>query len=89
MQSEMLIEKIPIGAIFEHYSGKKYRVLMVARHSEDLKLHVVYQGLYDCDSFGKCPIWVRPLEMFLEKVVIEGKERERFKLIELPTHCDD
>lgn len=89
MTAEAIIEKIPIGAIFQHYSGKKYRILMLARHTEDLKLQVVYQGLYDCDSFGKCPIWVRPLDMFLEKVTIDGKEMERFKLIELPTHSDE
>jgi hypothetical protein len=77
-------EKIPIGAIFQHYNGKKYRVLMIGRHSEDLKPYVVYQGLYDCDSFGNCPIWIRPLEMFLENVEKEGKQIKRFELVELP-----
>ena len=77
-------EKIPIGAIFQHYKGKKYRVLMVGRHTEDLQPHVIYQGLYDCESFGKYPIWIRPLEMFLETVEMEGKKIPRFTLIELP-----
>lgn len=77
-------EKIPIGAIFRHYNGKKYRVLMIGNHSEDLKPHVVYQGLYDCDQFGNCPIWIRPLDMFLETVEVNGKKVPRFELVELP-----
>ena len=49
----------------------------MGRHSESLEELVVYQGLY-----GDNPIWVRPLDMFLEKVVINGKKVPRFKYIE-------
>lgn len=89
MNTEVLSEKIPIGGIFQHYSGKKYRVLMIGRHSEDLQEHVVYQGLYDCPSFGKCPIWVRPLHMFLERVLVDGKATPRFTLIESPSDSEE
>lgn len=79
-----LMTKVPIGAIFRHYKGKEYKIISIGRHSEDLSLHVVYQGLYDGGEFGKYPIWVRPLKMFLESVVIEGKEIPRFTMTHLP-----
>jgi hypothetical protein len=80
-QEEQATAKVPKGALFEHYKGKRYRVLEVARHSETLKMCVVYQALYDSPQFGDRAVWVRPLEMFLETVVIEGKEIPRFRLI--------
>ena len=76
-----MIAEVPIGAIFEHYSGKKYKILGVGRHSETLGLCVIYQGLQDCKAFGANPVWIRPLAMFLENVVIEGKEQPRFRLL--------
>lgn len=79
-----LIAKVPIGAIFEHYKGKKYKVLEVGRHSETLGLCVVYQALYDSLEFGDHAVWIRPLEMFLEPVMVNGKEIPRFRL----THED-
>ena len=47
---------------YKHYKGKEYEVLGVAKHSETLEDFVIYQALY-----GKKQIWVRPLNMFLEK----------------------
>ncbi len=61
---------------YEHYKGNKYRVLSVARHSETLEELVVYQALY-----GGRGIWVRPLGMFMEKVIVNGKKVPRFKYI--------
>ena len=75
------MEKVKIGAIYEHYKGKKYKVLSIGRHSEDLKLYVVYQGLYNCESFGENPIWIGPLDMFVESIMINGSETARFKEI--------
>ena len=75
------IAKVPIGAIFEHYKGKRYKVLGVGRHSETLGLCVFYQSLYDCPEFGDHATWVRPLEMFLGTLVVEGKEVPRFCLV--------
>jgi hypothetical protein len=80
-REEQAIAKVPKGALFEHYKGKKYQVLGVARHTETLKMCVVYQALYDSPQFGDYAVWVRPLEMFLETVVVEGKEIPRFRLI--------
>lgn len=76
-----LVQKIKIGGLYEHYSGKRYKVLMIARSSEDTSLQVVYQGLYTDKQFGENPSWVRPLGMFVETVTIEGKQVPRFKEI--------
>lgn len=57
--------------IYEHFKGKRYRLLYIARHSETLEELVVYQQLY-----GTGDIWVRPLTMFLEAV--NGVPRFRF-----------
>lgn len=82
-----MIGSVPIGAVFEHYSGKRYQILNVGRHSETLGLCVIYQGLYDCPDFGNRPVWIRPLEMFLETVVIKGKEQPRFRLLSKEDGC--
>jgi len=73
---------IQTGQTYEHYSGKKYVVLMVGRHSEDYMLHVVYKGLYIDEQFGSEPIWLRPLAMFVEDVTINGKRVPRFMLVD-------
>jgi hypothetical protein len=70
-----------IGAIYEHYSGKKYKVLAIATHSESLEPYVVYQALYDDEHFGSNACWIRPLTMFVENVIIDGIEKSRFKEI--------
>lgn len=59
---------------YRHYKGKFYQVLYTATHSENLEKMVVYQQLY-----GEHSIWVRPLDMFLENVNIDGVEVKRFE----------
>lgn len=59
--------------IYKHYKGALYQVVGVARHSETLDPVVVYQALY-----GEYGLWVRPLKMFLETVMVDGKEVPRF-----------
>lgn len=67
-----------IGSTYEHYKGKKYRIIALAHHSETLEEMVVYECLYN-NPLGK--IWVRPRKMFEEKVSVEGKVKDRFKKI--------
>lgn len=66
---------LPTG-IYRHYKGNLYQVLHTARHSESQEWLVVYRALYD--DYG---VWVRPLAMFCENVVIDGKTLPRFELI--------
>ncbi len=61
---------------YEHYKGKYYEVIGMAKHSETLEKLVVYRALY-----GEHDLWVRPLKMFLEEVEIEGKKVLRFKFV--------
>ena len=61
---------------YEHYKGKQYKVLGIAKHSEILEEFVVYKALYDNDE-----LWVRPLKMFLEEVEVNGQKIPRFKYI--------
>ncbi len=67
--------------IYEHYKKKRYQVIGVARHSETLEEMVVYRALYDSEEFGDQALWVRPKEMFLEEVEIDGKHVPRFRYI--------
>jgi cyclomaltodextrinase / maltogenic alpha-amylase / neopullulanase len=65
---------------YQHYKGKLYEVIGIARHSETMEELVVYRALYD--SEGKNALWVRPKSMFLEMVDIDGKRVPRFKYLE-------
>lgn len=64
---------------YRHYKGKEYRVVGVAKHSETLKDFVVYQALYEN---SESPLWIRPVEMFLEKILVDGKKIDRFLYLE-------
>lgn len=61
---------------YRHYKGKDYQVIDIARHSETDERLVVYRTLY-----GEFDLWVRPLEMFTEEVVVDGKALPRFTFI--------
>lgn len=65
------------NAVYRHFKGKDYLLLYIAHHSETMEEMVVYQALY-----GDRGIWVRPLNMWSEKVEHQGKIVERFKLVE-------
>jgi len=70
------MKKLEIGAVYKHYKGTKVRVLFEAFHSETHEPLVIYMHLEDGI------IWARPREMFLENVIIDGKEVERFQKID-------
>jgi len=59
---------------YRHYKGNFYQVIGVARHSETEEPMVVYRQLY-----GDQGLWVRPLEMFLETVLVQGRCVARFE----------
>jgi len=61
---------------YRHYKGKDYVVLGVARHSETEEELVVYRL-----DYGDRGLWVRPKEMFLEQVEIDGEWAPRFQFV--------
>jgi hypothetical protein len=63
---------------YRHYKGREYRVLSTAKHSETLEDLVVYEALYENEVSR---FWVRPLEMFVGKVDVDGKKVKRFEYI--------
>lgn len=69
--------KLKLGK-YNHYKGKEYEVIGIARHSETLEELVVYKALYQQEGEN---LWVRPLKMFIEEVEIEGKKIKRFEYI--------
>jgi hypothetical protein len=61
---------------YRHFKGKEYIVIGVARHSETDEALVVYR-----QDYGDRALWVRPQEMFLERVEHEGQSVPRFEFI--------
>ncbi len=55
--------RINKGDTVVHFKGKKYKILNIAKDSENLELHVVYQSLSDPDD-----VWIRPLQDFFSEV---------------------
>jgi len=70
------MKKLEIGTVYKHYKGTKAKVLGEGFHSETREPLVIYIHLEDG------VIWARPREMFLENVIINGKEVERFEKID-------
>ena len=66
---------VPQG-IYRHYKGSLYQILHTAKHSETEETLVVYRCLY-----GEYGVWVRPMAMFTESVMIDGKQVPRFEMI--------
>lgn len=73
------MDRVKVGKYIHSKTGKEYRVIGVAKHSETLEELVIYECLYDNPQGN---LWVRPLSMFLEKVIINGKRVSRFEFIE-------
>jgi hypothetical protein len=71
-----------VAGKYRHYKGKFYEVIGTAIHSETLERLVVYRALYESKDFPKDQLWVRPEKMFLEKVLVDGKEMQRFEHID-------
>lgn len=58
---------------YRHYKGNDYLVEDVARHSETEEWMVVYRSCY-----GERGLWVRPLELFVDEVEVDGVRKPRF-----------
>lgn len=69
------MESVKINGIYRHFKGNYYEVIAIAKHSETCEPIVVYKALY-----GEGGIWVRPLSMWNETVLHEGRTVKRFEL---------
>jgi len=67
---------------YQHFKGKFYKVIGIARHSETIEELVIYQALYHSEEYGNNSLWARPKKMFMENVVRDGKEMPRFKYVD-------
>ena len=67
----------PSKGIYRHYKGNLYELLYIGKHSETLEDVVIYKALY-----GNNDIWVRPLSMWDEEVIVDNKKIKRFTLVE-------
>lgn len=52
------------------------------RHSETLELMVIYQGQYNSAEFGDKPIFVRPYDLFIQDLDLEGTKVPRFQYLD-------
>lgn len=65
--------------VYEHYKGKKYLVLGVARHTETGELMAVYVPLYELPGDEGVQMSVRPLAMFVGDVEVGTEPGPRFR----------
>lgn len=65
--------------MYRHYKGNLYEVIDVVCHSESLEWLVLYKRRYE--RAGP-ELWVRPADMFVETVKIDGKSMPRFEYID-------
>lgn len=61
--------------IYQHFKGNKYEVLGVGIHTETNERLVVYKNTSTNE------LWIRPVDMFLETVDVDGETRPRFEKI--------
>ena len=73
-----------VGGVYQHYSGKLYKILHIALSSNDayeLEPTVVYQALYHDPKLGDQVIWVRSLAEFTKPYLRDGRECQRYSLV--------
>ncbi len=76
----MLEREVKVGGIYKHFKGNYYKVICIAKDSEDLSLKVVYMH-EDSDK-----IWVRDKNEFLSEVdrnkYPNVNQKYRFELVD-------
>lgn len=61
---------------YRHYKGGENVIVAIAKHSESGEKMVVYKALY-----GNEQVWVRPYEMFTQKVARKNQEYRFVKVV--------
>ncbi len=70
------MEKIKLGR-YKHYKGREIKVIAIVKHSETLGELVLYEHTDE----EKPVLWVRPKDMWFDKVEKGGKMIKRFEYI--------
>lgn len=70
-------KKAPQPGLYRHFKGNRYQLLGIAKHSETLEELAVYRALQ-----GDGGLWARPLHMWNEQVLFEGRLQPRFQALE-------
>ena len=81
MKTGVIHPPIFVGEYYQHFRGRIYKVIALARDSENTGEVVVYQGQYTDEEFGEGPIWVRPRHDFIKLIKRDNYEGPRFKHI--------
>ena len=69
--------EVPKPGPYKHYKrGDDYTVIDIVFHSETQEALVLYRA-----ENGERQLWVRPLEMFVESVVVDGQHIPRFRYV--------
>jgi hypothetical protein len=68
---------VKVGRVYRHFKGDHYLVEGIAINSENEEKMVIYRQLY-----GDGSLYVRPYNMFLEKVNKNNQEY-RFELVDI------
>ena len=80
------MQELKINGIYRHFKGDYYIVEDIATHSETKEKYVWYRALY-----GNNELYIRPYEMFLEKVDREKypnvKQEYRFELQDIESNA--
>lgn len=73
---------VKINGVYSHYKNpsKLYKVIALGIQEATDKICVIYQAEYDHDLF-----FIRDLDSWIEKPLVEGQEVERFKRVTTQT----
>lgn len=61
---------------YRHYKGGLYDVVAIGMDSETQHYVVIYKSQDELNTY-----WVRPYDMFIEMVIVDGREKKRFEKI--------
>ena len=73
------LPKLKKGMYRHTKSGQLYDVVTVTFHTETLEPLVIYRPLY---KHHKYEVFARPYDMFVEKIIISGEQKQRFEKVD-------
>lgn len=76
-RDEAILPILETGKYIHTKTGHFYDVLGVALHTETNEAMVVYRPLWQ----AKYELFVRPYNMFVESIEVDGEKRQRFEKI--------